>query len=439
MPALPTMLRAPYILVVVLLTVATLSAHADDWPQWRGPQRDGVWHESGLIDKFAGPRLEPAWRAEIGSGYCGPTVAEGRVYVMDRLIEPKQMERVHCLDEKTGERLWTYAYECPYRNVGYDAGPRASVTVYDGRAYALGAMGNFHCFDARTGEVLWKHDGLTEYGIEMPIWGIASAPLIEDDLVIVQLGGRPDACLVAFDRKSGKERWRALADRASYSAPIIIEQAGRRVLVAYTGDHVAGLDPKTGKVYWKHPFPPTKMVIGVASPVFHQGFVFVTNFFDGAMLLKLDQDVLEAKEVWHRVGPSEQDTDGLQSIISTPYLKGDYIYGVDSYGEFRCLELATGKRVWESLDVTPKARWSTAHIVEQGDRVWIFNERGELIIARLSPSGYEEISRAKLLEPTLDQLRQRGGVTWSHPAFANGHVFARNDKELVCANLAAKH
>lgn len=413
-------------------------ALADDWPQWRGPQRDGVWRETGIIDKFEGPVLAPVWRVPIAAGYSGPTVADGRVFVTDRLIAPKQVERVHAFDAKTGENLWSYSYDCAYRDVGYDAGPRASVTVHDGRAYALGAMGHLYCFDPATGKVLWKREGLKEFDIEMPIWGIAAAPLVEDDLLIVQLGGKPDACLMAFDRKTGEERWRALGDRASYAAPIIVEQAGQRVLVVYTGDNVVGLDPKSGKVHWSHPFPPTKMVIGVASPVHHRGHVFLTNFFDGAMLLRLPADRLAVEKIWHRVGPSEKDTDGLQSIIATPYMKGDHIYGVDSYGEFRCLDLATGSRVWESLEVTPKDRWSTAHLVEQGDRVWILNERGHLIIARLSPSGYEEISRAKLLEPTLDQLRQRGGVTWSHPAFANRHVFARNDKELVCANLAAQ-
>ena len=179
------------------------------------------------------------------------------------------------------------------------------------------------------------------------------------------------------------------------------------------------------------------MVIGIATPVVHGDFLFLSNFFDGSLLLKLGQDEPTIEKVWHRVGASEKKTDALQSLISTPYLKGDYIYGVDSYGELRCLELLTGKRVWESAKAVPRARWSTIHIVENRDKVWMFNERGELIIAKLSPSGYEEIDRTKLIEPTLDQLRKRGGVCWSHPAFANGHVFIRNDKELLCADLRA--
>lgn len=423
--------------LVVVLTVP-LSSVADDWPQWRGPTRDGVWRETGIVERFDKPRLDLVWKAEIGSGYSGPTVADGRVYVTDRKVEPKQIERVRCFDAKTGRRLWTHAYDCDYRGVSYEAGPRASVTVDDGRAYALGAMGNLFCLDAAGGSVLWQKDLLKAYAVEMPIWGIAAAPLVEKDLVILHIGGKPDACLVALDKETGKEKWRALDDDASYSAPIIIEHAGRRVLICYTGQHVVGLDPASGKVWWKYPFPPKRMVIGVASPVLHGDCLFFTNFFDGALLLRLAEGKQAVSEVWQRAGESEMDTDALQSIISTPYLAGDYIYGVDSYGELRCLELATGDRVWEDLTAVPKARWATIHFVQHGDDVWMFNERGELIISKLSPAGFHEISRAKLIDPTLDQLGRRGGVCWSHPAFAYRHVFARNDKELVCAELSAR-
>jgi outer membrane protein assembly factor BamB len=189
---------------------------------------------------------------------------------------------------------------------------------------------------------------------------------------------------------------------------------------------------------WRHSWKARNMPIGVATPVVEGDRVFFTSFYDGSLLLKLGQDQPTAEQLWHRMGRDEQNTDALHSIISTPVFDGGYIYGVDSYGELRCLDALTGERVWEDRTAVPTARWSTIHFVKNGDRYWLFNERGELVIAKLSPQGYQEISRAKLLEPTLDQLRQRGGVCWSHPAFANKHVFARNDKELVCASLAAE-
>jgi hypothetical protein len=152
-------------------------------------------------------------------------------------------------------------------------------------------------------------------------------------------------------------------------------------------------------------------------------------------MLGVDPQRLAVAKTWQRQGASEQQTDGLHSIISTPLLIGDYVYGVDSYGELRCLKAATGERVWEDLTAVPRARWSTIHFVQNGERVWMFNERGELLITRLSPAGLEIISRAQLIEPTRDQLNQRGGVCWAHPAFAYKHVFARNDEALVCASL----
>jgi outer membrane protein assembly factor BamB len=423
------------LLALVLATAS--SARADDWPQWRGPKRDGVWREKGLLEKFPASGLKILWRTPISAGYCGPTVADGRVYVMDRVDAPDQIERVHCLDAKTGQPIWSHKYECDY-TVQYVAGPRASVTIDEERAYALGTMGHFHCYDAAKGDILWSKDLNEEYKIRMPIWGIAGSPLIEKDLVIVQIGGEGDACLVAFDKKTGKEKWKALPDNASYSAPIVIDQAGKRVLVCYTGDTVSGLDPATGKLYWSSPMKPTRMVIGIATPVVEKDRLFVSCFYDGSLMLKLLQDKPAVELLWRRLGPDEKLTDSLHSIISTPLMESDYVYGVDSYGELRCLDATTGDRIWESLKPVPKIRWGTIHMVKNADKVWMFNDRGELLITKLSPKGYEEISRAKLIDPTTEQLRRGDGVCWSHPAYANKHVFARNDKEIVCADLSAE-
>jgi outer membrane protein assembly factor BamB len=422
--------------IVLIACLCGTLARADEWPQWRGPNRDGVWREDGLVDHFASPQLKLRWQADVGSGYSGPTVALGRVYVTDRLVEPTQQERVLCFDWQSGKPLWKHQYDCAYVKVGYTAGPRASVTVDDGRAYSLGTMGHLFCFDAASGQIIWSHRLTDEYKVRMPIWGLASAPLVEQDLLIVQCGGE-HACIVAFDKRTGEERWKSLDDRASYSAPIMIEQAGRRVLVCWTGDNVVGLNPRSGELYWKHPFTPTRMVIGIGTPAVDRDRLFVSCFYDGSLMLKLGEDRPTVHEVWRRLGRDEQHTDSLHSMIGTPWIIGDYIYGVDSYGQLRCLQADTGDRVWESLDAVPKARWATIHMVRNGERMWMFNERGMLIIARLSPQGYDEISRAKLLDPTSVQLSQRGGVCWSHPAFAYRHVFARSDEKLVCASLAA--
>lgn len=439
------MLRIYHGVVSAILLLGPMTLLADDWPQWRGLNRDGVWSEKGIIEKFPSDQIKIKWRVPISSGYSGPTVADGRVFVTDLIVEPSQRERILCFDEHTGRKLWVHDYSCPYVGIGYQAGPRACVTVDDGRAYAIGAMGHIHCLDAEAGKVLWKRDLNADYKIRaddratnrMPIWGIAAAPLIYEDIVILHIGGREGACIVGLNSATGDEVWRALGDQASYSAPIIVRQAGKEVGVCWTGDSVSGLDPLTGKVHWRYPFPPSRMPIGIATPIVQDGLLYVTSFYDGSLALRLLEGKLEVEKAWRKIGHSEMATEALHSIISTPVFVGDHIYGVDSYGELRCLNAETGERIWEDLTATPKSRWSTIHFVTNGDKVWMFNERGELIISRLSPQGFQEISRAKLIEPTLEQLRRRGGVCWAHPAYANRHVFARNDKELVCASLEA--
>lgn len=412
-----------------------MTAMADDWPQWRGPNRDGVWRERDIIREFPEEGLRREWTVPIGAGYSGPVVADGYVYVTDRVIEPEQKERVHCVDLANGRKLWSIEYPCAYSNIGYTAGPRACPLVDDSNVYTLGAMGHLHCLDAITGDKIWSRDLQKDYKIRMPNWGIAAAPLLWRDLLILQIGGAEGACVIALDKETGEEEWRALNDRACYSSPIMIEQAGLPTVLVWTGDSVAALDPKDGDVRWRYPWAPKNMPIGVATPVVHDDRVFLTSFYDGALMLRIKPDEFGYEVLWHRVGRSENDTDGLHSIISTPVFEGDYIYGVDSYGQFRCLDAANGDRVWEDQTAVPKARWSTIHFVKHGDRYFMFNERGELIIGQLSPEGFREIDRTKIISPTRDQLSRRDGVCWSHPAFAEQCVIARNDNELVCISL----
>lgn len=208
------------------------------------------------------------------------------------------------------------------------------------------------------------------------------------------------------------------------------------MVIVWTGAAVHGLDPATGKPYWSEPFPSRQVVIAIATPVIEGDRLFLTSFYQGSMMLRLKQDASGVEKLWERRGQSERSTDALHSIISTPLFLGGHVYGVDSYGELRCLDARTGDRVWENQTATPRARWSTIHFVRNADKVWMFNERGQLLITKLSPQGYEEISRVQLLQPTTAQLNERGGVCWSHPAFAGKAVFARNDQELVCASLA---
>lgn len=409
-----------------------------DWPQWRGAQRDGVWRESGILEKFPGPAIPLRWSVPVGAGYSGPTVAAGRVYLMD-YVKDTGSERVLCLDWRTGAKLWEVAYPCSYQGFTYEAGPRASVTVHDGRAYALGAAGNLHCLDAVSGRILWQRDLRSEYRIRMPNWGIAAHPIIEGELMITQIGGAGDACVVAFDRRTGVERWKAFPDEASYAPPIVLEQAGRRLIVMPLGFRLVAFDPADGTLRWSHEQPKSSWPIAIPAPVVAGDLMFFSTAAAGSYLFRLARDRPAIEVVWER-GRRPRTDDTLHPVIPDPLVMNGLVIGVQTDGELRCLDLMTGKRQWETIQPMPKAWHATMHLVragDAGDRAWIFTEEGNLILARLTAEKYEELARARLLQPTLEQGPRGRAVTWAHPAFAYRHIFARSDRELVCADLSA--
>ncbi len=417
------------------LLLLPLPASASDWPEFQGAGRQNLWTEEGLPDSFAAEDLERVWSAPVAAGYSGPTVAGGGVYLMDR--PDQDHERIVCVDRESGEVRWTHAYPCRYGQIDYGYGPRASVTIADGGAYAFGTVGHLHRLDAVSGAVVWARDLGTDYRIDLPIWGLTSSPLVIDDLVVVQVAAPADgACIVAFDKETGKERWRAFDDKGGYVSPLLIEQGGRAVLVAWTGERIAGLDPGTGEVFWEIPTPPSKMPINVPGPALNEDGtrMFLSVFYDGSKMIALDPQKPAAELLWARAGMNERNTDALHAMISPPFLRDGHVYGIDSYGQMRCLDGRTGDRIWEDQSAIANGRWATVFMVRQSgtDRIWAVNEQGELILARLTPSGYEEISRAKIIEP-LTPLRQRpnGAVMWAPPAFAEGCVYVKNDRELI--------
>jgi outer membrane protein assembly factor BamB len=439
------------VLAGLCLALLFQPVRGDDWPQWLGPQRDAVWRETGIVEKFPAGGPPVRWRREIGGGYAGPAVANGRVYVTDRLLAKGSnnpadpfargiipgTERVLCLDEADGKILWQHEYDCPYR-IAYPAGPRATPVVGDGKVYSLGAEGNLFCLDAKTGKVIWSRDFKKDFGINTPLWGFAGHPLLDGKKLICLAGGEGSVA-VAFDKDTGKELWRALsAKEPGYAPPMIYEAGGQRQLIFFHPESANSLDPETGKVHWSVPRQ-ARNGLSVATPRKLGDLLFFTAFYNGSLMLRLDQTKPSATPIWQTEKVSEKDTTHLHSIIPTPVLEDGYIYGVCSYGQLRCLKAETGERIWETFQATTGGgaiRWANAFIVKHGVRFFLWNEKGDLIIAKLSPKGYEEISRAHLLEPT--GAASGRNVLWSHPAYANRSIYARNDKEIICALLASE-
>jgi len=435
----------------------------DDWPEWRGRGRRGEYTESGILETFPAGGLKVKWRTPIHAGYTGPAVAGGRVFVTDfRMVMPGEgppappemsmrratgligVERALAVDETTGKILWTREWDADYTGTmqSYAIGPRATPTVDGDRIYVQTTMGRLLCLNVVTGAVLWQKDYRKEFGLKIPVWGMAAAPLVDGPRVVA-VTGSPDGSLVAMDKLTGKVQWKAVSLSGSgpgYSSPFLLEAGGARQLVYWHPQGVASVDPVTGELLWEQQWKQTDSGLVIATPVHLKNWLLLSSFYKGSLMMELDPAKPKAKLAWKGTSESEIDTDGLHSITSTPVIDGDYIYGVCSYGQFRCLEAGTGKRVWETQAVTKeKARWASAFLVRHGDRYFINNDRGELIIARLSPEGYEEVARTALIKPTATAgigRREMKAVNWTHPAYANRTLYTRNDEELIAVSLS---
>ncbi|MBI3858050.1 MAG: PQQ-like beta-propeller repeat protein [Planctomycetes bacterium] len=412
---------------LLLFTVAG----ADDWTQFRGPGRDAVLSEKGLLENFPAEGLKIRWRVPAGGGFSSPVIAQGRVYLHDSTSQPpKAGERLRCFDEKTGALLWTHSYQ-----VNYDEnwvlpkmldGPRATPVVNGGRLYSAGADGDLLCVDAVRGTEIWRRTLAQDYVLDSNRTCTPS-PLIEGNLLIQVLGGKPEACVVAFDKDSGKEVWRALGDRWTYSSPIVIEAGGKRQLIVWTAQAVTSLDPRTGKTFWRELADLENGPSIVATPVVQGNLLLVSG-----MMFRLDPDKPAATLIWPE---SKAPAKRVWSGTSTPLLRGDHVYAERSSGMLVCLDARSGEVVWRSDQATAVKNGATLHFYPNGDSVWMFSDQGILIRAQLTPQGYCEKSRTLVLEPSY--LFGGRKVVWTPPSFANRHLFARNEQEMVCASLEA--
>jgi outer membrane protein assembly factor BamB len=416
--------------VLAALAVA-VTARSDDWPQFRGIRRDAVWNETGILQTFPKDGLQIAWRVTVGRGLASPVIANGHVYLMaSELQKPKALECMSCLDEKTGQPVWTHAYDVTYPDWAFDpaqnGGPNATPIVQDGKLYALGQMGDLFCCEAKQGTVLWHRNLMLEYGTK-EFTGTTPSPLLEGHLLILAMGAPGGATVVAFDKDTGKEVWRALDDPWTYSSPLVIDAGGQRQLIVWTPKSVISLDPASGRIWWREPFDSANHY-GTAAPV-HSG----ANLLLSGLMFQLDPAKPIATVLWPA---GKSPAKAILSSCSIPLLQGGCVFSGKANGHLVCLDANDGKAIWDQDQITCKGQGATIHLTPNGDSVLLFTDEGNLIRACLSREGYRELSRVHVVDPAQPFAGRK--LVWPPPAYANGHILIHNGAELVCASLQAK-
>lgn len=448
--------RLSLLLFTMASAIAAADAVADDWPQWLGPERDAVWREEGVVESLPEGPLEAEWRVPAELGYAGPAVAEGRVYLAeytsrsgdlvnlpDRRDRLEGVERVRCLDAATGDELWRHEYERAYF-VSYGGGPRCTPTVDAEHVYTLGAEGDLLCLKTSDGSVVWSKNFADDYGAPTPQWGHAAHPLVDGDTLYCLVGGE-GSVVVAFDKRTGEEKWRALSTpsmnhEAGYCPPKMIEHNGSRQLVVFHPEGVAGLAPDSGEALWSLPLRPS-YGMAIAAPNLLGDRLFASGYGDATVLFRLPPASGEPEVLW-----AGRPKTSVSAANATPIANPEetVLFGCHAHtSELVAVDVANGERLWSTREPTVgvgerRARHGTAFLVRQGDtdRYWLASESGDLILARLTREGYEELARSRLIEPTGETWGR--SIWWSHPAFAERSVFARNDKEVVRVSLAAE-
>ncbi len=416
---------------------------AEEWPQWMGPTRNGIWNEQGILREFPKEGLKILWKGKVAGGFSGPAVSGNKVFISDFIVTSGDStndfnkrdarlgtERLLCFDALNGTLLWKYEYPVAYK-ISYASGPRVTPSVVDGKVYGLGAEGNFYCLDVQTGKPVWTKDFKKDFNAPTPLWGFCGHPLIVGKIVYCLIGGE-GSVVVAFDKDNGKELWRAIsASESGYCPPSIIQAGGTNQLLIWDADKINSLEPSTGKLFWSLPLKPN-YGMAVCAPIKDGDFLFAGGIGSIGAGILLAKAKPAASIAWQG-----NRNNALYPCNSTPLVENGIVYGTDCHqGWLGAFRINSGERLWQDFKPTTGKRntHGTAFLVKNHGFYYLANEMGELICARLNEKNYEELSRTKLLSPTNSAFNR--DVLWSFPAFANKCIFWRNDQEIICASLA---
>lgn len=393
-------------------------AISSDWPQILGPTRNGVYGSNDLADAWPKEGPSVVWQIRIGHGFGGPAVVAAKVILFHRLGD---RETIECLDAKTGKLLWTFDYATHYRDdFGFDDGPRAVPAVSENKVYTVGAEGVLHCLDFATGKKVWSVDTKAEFKAGKGYFGMACSPLVEDNTVLVNIGGVNSAGIVAFDKATGQLRWKATDDEASYSSPTVATINGKRHLFVFTRAGLVAIEPQAGRIEFQFPWRASYSAsVNAATPLVVDDLLFLSaSYQTGAVLLRVKETGVE--KIW-------SGDDQLSNHYATSVYRDGFLYGFDGRADpgfqpppsLRCVEFKTGKVRWS------KTGLGAGTVTLVGDALLVLCENGQLLQVTAQPDRYRETARAQVFPSGMRAL----------PALADGCLFARSRDKLFCVDL----
>ena len=389
-----------------LALLAPPGASADDWPQWRGPNRDGISKETGWLANWPAEGPKKLWEGSVGIGYSCFSVSHGHLYTMGNVAEN---DNVFCFDAETGKVLWKHEYPCLSKDPNGYLGTRCTPTVDGDRVYSVSRQGNFLCLATADGAVKWSKDFKKDFGSEPPRWGFAGSPLIEKDWVLAEVGGENDASVVAFNKLTGAVAWKAGKDRPGYGSLIAFNLGAERCFLQFSTDHLVCRRMKDGSELWRFSWK-TSYGVNATTPIIQGDEVFLSTGYNyGCARLKMSAS--DAQEVWRNKN--------MRNHVNSCVLLDGYLYGYDDR-ELKCLDWKTGQVKWS----TPA--YGKGSLMVADGKLILYGQSGKLGLAEATPAAFKEICSFQALG---------GKDTWANPVLANGRLYVRSLEKMVAFDV----